>query len=416
MSNSIARSKKQETLKQLIRDLHAGKTVDQVKATFAELVKDVSPAEIAELEQGLIAEGMPESEVKRLCDVHVQVFRESLDAQVHTRPETIPGHPVHTFMAENAATGPVLDEVQAALETLQTQRSATALDQARKALVRLRLLEKHYLRKENLLFPFLEKHGFSGPSSVMWAIHDDIRGGWKSLEKLLTAELGDDLLSQIREQWASLQTAIREMVYKEEQILYPAALQALSSEEWAEIRRQEAEIGYAYVEPGRQWLPVVMASPENGVVQAPIRIGGTPTIGPQGADLALDTGTLSTEQINLILTHLPVEITFVDENDEVRYFSQGKEQIFPRTAAIIGREVQKCHPPDSLDKVQRILDDFRAGRRDVAEFWIQMRGMAVYIRYYAVRDAQGRYRGTMEVTQEISHIRQLEGERRLLDD
>jgi hypothetical protein len=132
--------------------------------------------------------------------------------------------------------------------------------------------------------------------------------------------------------------------------------------------------------------------------------------------LSLDVGALTPQEINWMLTHLPVDLTYVDQDDVVRFFSQTKERIFPRSPAIIGRKVQKCHPPASVHRVQRILDDFRAGRRDVAEFWIQMQGQFIHIRYFAIRDAEGEYQGTLEVSQDVTHIRALEGERRLLDE
>ncbi len=414
MSDSIERARRQETLKGLIQELHDGKSVAEVKGAFAELVRDIGPEEIAELEQNLIAEGLPESEVKRLCDVHVMVFRESLDAQAAARPETIPGHPVHTFLAENAACGPVLESLGRSLEGIKSRLDGDSLTRARQELAHLREYERHYLRKENLLFPYLEKHGFSGPSSVMWAIHDDIRAAWKELDALLTAGPDGDpagFAGSLEEVASPLTTAVREMFYKEENILFPTALQKLSHQEWVEIRQQEADIGYSYVRPGDAWLPVAAVHTEAGELLS------LPTAGQaSGGKLELQTGILTPEQVNLILTHLPVEITFVDEHDRVRFFSQSKEVLFPRSPSIIGRQVQNCHPPASVDKVQRILDDFRANRRDVAEFWIRMRGMLIYIRYFALRDRDGAYRGTMEVTQEITHIQSLQGERRLLDE
>lgn len=420
MSEFIDRAKRQEILKDLIQELHAGKSVDDVKETFARLIQDVAPAEIAEMEQSLIAEGMPETEVKRLCDVHVAVFRESLDAQAEGQPETIPGHPVHTFRAENEAVEQVLAALQTALDALTATPGAAQLKEARQELVHLREYEKHYLRKENILFPYLERHNFSGPSTVMWAIHDDIRAGWKTLDGLLAAGPGDDpaaFKAQMSEVFPPLKTAISEMVYKEENILFPAALEKLSQEEWVEIRAQEPGVGYCYVQPGKRWLSVVSVESEAGDLLTVVPTDGRPGTEPAPAgELHLDTGVLTPEQVNLLLTHLPVEITYVDKDDRVRYFSQTKELIFPRSPAVIGRKVQLCHPPDSIHKVQRILDDFRTGRRDVAEFWIHMKGMFIHIRYFALRDEAGEYQGTMEVTQEISRIRELEGERRLLDE
>ncbi len=410
-------TKRKETLKMLIRELHAGKTVEDVKDEFAALLRDVGATEVAEMEQALIAEGLPEMEIKRLCDVHVAVFRESLDA--HPSPETLPGHPIHTFRAENSAAARVLDALQEALDALETRpgaahrlRSGQAqLEQASARLRELREYEKHYLRKENILFPYMEQHGFTGPSSVMWAIHDDVRAGWKALDGLLAAGPGDDpaaFNARIVEVFEPLSTAIREMFYKEDNILFPAALEKLSDEEWRAIRAQEPEVGYCYVEPGNQW-------PLGSI---PLETAPSPVEAQAAAEnlLPLDTGALAPQQINLLLTHLPVDITYVDKDDTVRFFSQGKERIFPRSPAIIGRQVQKCHPPASVHRVQKILDDFRAGHRDVAEFWLQMQGMFIHIRYFATRDEQGEYQGTLEVTQDITRIRTLEGERRLVDD
>lgn len=409
MSDFIDHAKRQEILKGLIQELHAGKSVDDVKETFARLIQDVGPEEIAEMEQSLIAEGMPETEVKRLCDVHVAVFRESLDAQAQARPETIPGHPIHTFRAENRAAEKVLTALQEAIDALKATPGAAQLEKARQELARLREYEKHYLRKENVLFPYLEQHNFSGPSMVMWAIHDDIRAGWKSLEQLLAAGPGDDpaaFQASLDETFPPLKTAISEMFYKEENILFPTALEKLSADEWLAIRAQESEVGYCYVKPGHQWPPTA-AAPTPLPVGAPVAAGEL---------LHLDTGALTGQEINRLLIHLPVDITYVDKDDTVRYFSQAPERIFPRAPAIIGRKVQKCHPPASVHRVQRIIDDFRAGRRDVAEFWIQMEGKFVHIRYFAVRDERGEYQGTLEVTQDVTRIRTLEGERRLLDD
>ena len=140
------------------------------------------------------------------------------------------------------------------------------------------------------------------------------------------------------------------------------------------------------------------------------------TAGVAQGMIPLQVGALTAEQIDLMLQSLPVHVTFVDENDEVRYFSQGRERVFQRSPAIIGRKVQNCHPPQSVHKVQQIVEDFRAGRRDVAEFWIQMQGMFVHIRYFALRDESGAYQGTLEVSQDLAPLRALEGERRLLDD
>jgi DUF438 domain-containing protein len=408
-------AKRQEILKRVIRDLHEGKTVDEVKGQFAALLRDVGAEEIAQLEQALIDEGLPEMEVKRLCDVHVAVFRESLDAQA--RPEAIPGHPVHTSRAENEAAARALDALQEALGALIAEATPGEADlaQARERLRVLREYEKHYLRKEHILFPYLERHGFTGPSSVMWAIHDDVRAGWKALDGLLTAGPADDpsaFSARLDEVFEPLSTAIREMFYKEENILFPTALEKLTEDEWVAIRAQEPDVGFCYVDSDSQRVPET----------TPPAAEPSPPVETEARGLLqLDTGALTVQEIRRLLNHLPVEISYVDREDTVRFFSQAEERIFPRSPAIIGRQVQKCHPPASLHRVQRILDDFHAGRRDEAEFWIQAGpvgagGRFIHIRYFAVRDERGEYQGTLEVVQDVTHIRALEGERRLLDE
>ncbi len=409
MSEHINNStRREETLKAVIRRLHQGETVEAVKADFAQLLRDVGPSEIAELEEALITEGLPEAEVKRLCDVHVAVFRESLDTQAP--PQERPGHPVHTFRAENDAAEAVLGELERAITALEHDpEDGPRWKRVGTLLALLREYERHYLRKENILFPYMEKRGFSGPSSVMWAIHDDVREEWRSLGQLL--ERGPDqdaagAVAQIRNQFTWLATTIRDMFYKEANILFPTALEKLGEEAWREIRAQEAEIGYSYVEPGDDWPEKEAPAAESPTAGAPVQSGGL---------LSLEIGALAPAQINLLLGNLPLDITYVDAKDEVRFYSHGQERVFPRSPAVIGRRVQQCHPPQSVDRVQQILDAFRAGRHDVAEFWIQMQGRFVHIRYFALRDEEGAYQGTLEMVQDITALRELEGERRLLD-
>jgi len=407
------RERRKEQLKRLIRLLHEGRTVEEVKEEFAALLRDVGALEVAEIEQALIEEGLPEMEIKRLCDVHALVFRESLEAQ--EQPESLPGHPIHTLRAENEAAEEVLGRLEKAVDDLAASPDEERLARARERLGELREYERHYLRKENILFPYLERHGFTGPTAVMWAIHDDVRAWWKELDGLLAAGPGDDpegFVARVREVFDLMAHAVREMFFKEEQILFPTSLELLTLEEWLEVRAQGPEVGYCYVEPGDRWPPAGTELPE----PAPPRPAEAPRPAAVRGLLPLEVGALTPKQVDLLLNHLPVEISFVDAGDTVRYFNRAQERIFHRTPAVIGRKVQKCHPPASVHRVQRILDDFRAGRREVAEFWIQMQGRFIHIRYFAVRDEKGEYQGALEVVQDVTAIRALEGERRLLDE
>ncbi|MBN1920642.1 MAG: DUF438 domain-containing protein [Anaerolineae bacterium] len=402
---------RQEKLKGIIRQLHEGKSVADVQAEFADLLEDVGGDEIVNIEQALVAEGLSPDLIKPLCDVHVAVFRGSLDQQLD--PETTPGHPIFTFRAENLAVQRVLNDLAEALEDLKNLPHKPTLARARELTAKLMLYERHYLRKENILFALLERTGFTGPSKVMWAVHDDIRKGWKALSAVLASDdvvKAPDLEARIAGIFEPMAHAIREMIYKEDKILFPASLERLTEADWAAVRAQEEEIGYAYIQAGRQWQPRLDPREVEAATSAEAK-----TVIAEGL-IPLSVGALTPAQLDLMLKALPVDVTFVDEHDQVRYFSQGRERIFPRSPAIIGRAVQNCHPPQSVDRVQRIVEDFRAGRRDVAEFWIQMHGMFIHIRYFALRDADGAYRGTLEVSQNLTPLRALEGERRLLDE
>jgi uncharacterized protein len=397
-------TRRKETLKSVLRQLHEGKSVEDVKAEFGALAREASSSEIAEVEQLLMDEGLPAEEIQNLCDVHVAVFQEGLDQAAS--PETISGHPVHTFRAENEIAIRFITEMQAAFEKYQAYSTPESLQTLRHQLEVFKDFDTHYRRKENLLFPYLEKYGFVGPSKVMWGLHDEIRAKIKNFGMLLQ-NAGPVMVPMMAAALNDLEDAIRSMIYKEEKILFPTALELLKAADWAAIYDQEPEIGHFLVMRGSPSTPPPAAAPVQTETEVPVNSAG---------ELPLDTGLLTLDQINLMLRHLPVDITYVDENDIVRYFSQSSERIFERTPAIIGREVQNCHPPQSVHRVQRILDDFRSAQRKEAEFWIQMGPRFVHIRYFALWDSAGAYRGTIEVTQDLAPLRALEGERRLLDD
>ncbi len=348
------------------------------------------------MEQQLIREGMPVAEVQRLCDLHVGVFKTGLEEQEVQAP---PGHPVHTYVSENLVFAGLVDRLSQLIGQLTEVGALASLKSDLSGVTaQLAHLETHYLRKENQLFPYLEQHGVTGPTKVMWGVHNEIRQMLKSLQEALLTDNGEDVASHA----SQLARAVSEMIYKENKILFPLALENLSKQEWIQMRKGEEEIGYCFNRPAAEWPPSEETVSEQG--------------GREMADaLKLSTGELTLEQIDGLLKYLPVDVSFVDEQDSVRYYSDTPERIFPRSPAVIGRNVENCHPPKSIDKVRQILDAFREGRKDKAEFWIQLDGHFILIRYFAVRDTAGKYLGCLEVSQDITGIRKLEGERRLLD-
>jgi uncharacterized protein len=399
-------ARRQQVLKSVLNQLHEGKSISDVQGEFAEFLRGATSSEVAQVEQSLIEDGMPVEAIQQLCDIHVAVFQEGLDAESH--PEMLPGHPIYTLQSENQVVGQYLDQVGGLIARLRPDSHPNILKQILEQFNELREYDRHYLRKENLLFSYLERYGFVGPSTVMWGIQNDIRDQWREIGAILEAAVEGtkavDALA-LNVLFNAMAEAVRSMVYKEDKILFPNALERLSHEDWVSIREQENDIGYFLVTAGPLWPP--KAQPGEEDTAEPAMIDGL---------VELFCGQLAPDQIALLLQHLPVDITFVDEDDRVRFFSETKDRIFPRSPAIIGRKVQFCHPPQSVDRVQSIVSDFRAGERDEAEFWIQMKGRFVHIRYFALRDQQGTYRGTLEVTQDITSLRALEGEHRILDE
>jgi hypothetical protein len=394
---SPTRGQRLEELKQIIGHLHAGGDLDEARARFARAVEDVEASEIAAMEEELIRGGLPVSEVQRLCDVHVGAFRQVLDE--HAEVETPAGHPVHTYMAANKVITELANSLGGVAREIAAGKDVDGnLVHSLDVLGRLAGVENHYQRKENQLFPVLERHGVTGPSQVMWGVHDEIRAALKDTRA--AAEKRDARAFSTAA--PALARDIIEMVYKEEKILFPLALQTLSEDEWVDLRRGEDELGYALAKPAAPWPSGQGAAP------------ASPSAAGQGL-LGLLTGELSLDQMNLIFTHLPVDLSFVDETDTVRFYSEGLARIFPRSPAVIGRKVQNCHPPKSVHVVQDILDSFRAGKQSVAEFWILLHGKFIHIRYLAIRDKAGVYRGCLEVSQDVTEIRQLQGEHRLLE-
>ncbi|MHA1930825.1 MAG: PAS domain-containing protein, partial [Candidatus Thorarchaeota archaeon] len=202
---------------------------------------------------------------------------------------------------------------------------------------------------------------------------------------------------------SELLVAIEEMIYKEENILFPMSLENLSEYDWGKVRFGEEEIGYAWITPGEDWKPVTTID----IHQVDFK--------PESPTINLNTGNLTQKEIDLLLRHLPLDISFVGVDEEVKYYSATDERIFPRSPAVIGRNVITCHPSNSYDKVKKILTYFKEGKKDKAVFWIKMKERLLLIGYYAVRDENGEFMGTLEASQDVTDIKNLEGERRLLD-
>ncbi|OHE03529.1 MAG: hypothetical protein A2525_01640 [Sulfurimonas sp. RIFOXYD12_FULL_36_11] len=306
------------------------------------------------------------------------------------------GHPVTNYLDENIVIREICMKIENIFDVanLQTYQPTLTL------LYELSKIHIHYLRKEDQLFPYLEKHGFTYPSTGMWKFHDEMRANLKTVTKAVErGALNDETLELMKETVKN----IFDMTTREEKMLLPTSLKLLTQEEWIKIRKEEEEskdeIGYGFIENPPMW-----PSESDEDVQ-------TATLDK----LLLQTGSLSQAQLNLFFSHLPFDVTFVDENDRVLFFNKGSERTFPRSPSVIGREVKFCHPPKSVDTVLTILEAFKDGSKESAEFWITFNERLIHIRYFALRDKEKKYKGVVEITQDITDIKKIEGERRLLD-
>ncbi len=401
------RQQRIEVMKTLIRQLHQGLAEQHVKRQLETLLDEADYSDVFMMEVQLIHEGIPAEAIQDLCDTHTRVLKSHLDLQ--ETPKTIPGHPVNTFIRENRELTRTTTRIRHLLETikaLSADAEATPhMDEIHQLLNNLMDVEKHYLRKEYLLFPYFEKNELPGPPTVMWGKHDEARellkGTLDAFQEVNQFTAGEAAaFNQFAVQ--SVIDAIDDMVYKEEKILYPTALNLLTEQDWYEIYLQSDEYGYCLYEPQFEWTPeggfhkeIKKSVAQDGRVQMP-------------------TGSFKLEELIAIFTAMPFDLTFVDQNDMVRYFSPGADRVFARSRAVLGRKVQYCHPPKSVHIVNQIVKDFKSGKQDRARFWINLHGRMVYIVYYAVRNDAGEYLGTLEITQDLTEVRELEGERRLL--
>lgn len=406
MSELIDNSRQRKAkLKELILKLHAGESEEKVREELLITLSRIPYGEVVEVEQELISEGLPEEEILKLCDAHSAVLEGRVDLSAS---KDIPaGHPVDVMIKENAELKQVAARASGLLKRIGETGSENIPDDVLTLLGLFNQLydvDKHYLRKEYLLFPYLENQGITGPPKVMWGKQDEIReliGG--SIEVLRTENITvEELVASAEIILKPALKGVDDMIVKEEEILFPMALDKLSDKDWLEIDRQSLEIGFCLYDPREKWSP------------AGAEAEGVNEMQKEGSKIQLPSGNFSAEELLAILNSLPVDMTFVDKDDKVKYFSQGEERIFQRNRAILNRDVRHCHPPASSHIVDKIIEDFKSGKENRAPFWIQMGGKFIHIEYFALRSESGEYLGTLEVSHDISRYRKLEGEQRIL--
>lgn len=409
MSEYINNSEyRQAKLKEIIKQLHQGKSVEEVKEEFQKHFSDVTTTEISQIEQTLIKEGLAVEEVQKLCDVHASVFKGSI-SDIHATKDysKIIGHPINILVEENKAIEKLIeDEIKPHVDAYFKKPNPNSHLMLRIGFEKLMEIEHHYARKEYVFFPFLEKYNITAPPKVMWGVDDEIRVLLKDINKILNSP--DINNEELKIKIDEVINKVLEMIFKENNILIPLMSETFSFYDWIKIDEASVEYPYCLVKPLHPWK---MESKEELEKR---KENETKII--NSSEVEFDAGSLSPKEINAIFNTLPLDITFVDVNDKVKYFSQDQNRIFQRPKSIIGRDVSLCHPPASVGVVEKILENFKTGKKDHEDFWIQRGDLFVVIRYFAIRDSEGNYLGTLEVTQNIKPLRDLQGEKRLLDE
>lgn len=369
---------------------------------YRDAIDHMTPHDMLKMEEKQLQMGITPGEIKQEVEKVINVFTKSLNSYLWKKPSE--GTFLYTLMLENEAFTFRLNRVKKILkgyrgmETEEFKRMKTEL------LPRFRefqAFEAHYVKKENILFPYLEEvWEYYRPLQVMWSLHDDIR---RTLKEVI-AMLEDDT-----SQWSDFNrllgryySLVFRMIQKEDSIIFPVASETVNEPAWHEMMQQSFDYPFPFIDPPHK--PVVHATETESQLLPEIP-----------GSIVSETGRMTAEQALLVFNSLPVDITVVDEHDKVLYFNRGEDRLFPRSPAIVGRRVQNCHPPESVHVVEQIIEAFRNGERDHADFWITMRGRFVLIRYFALRNVDGSYKGVVEVSQDVTEIRELTGERRLLN-
>ena len=392
-------------------------SLEEARKALKDRVHHLAPYEIAIIEQEMVEETEDEC-IKEDIQAMLEVFQDVLVTKDQELPEN---HPISCYRRENAKMKELLLSVE---DLVQYPLIKNQWLELYEDLLKFKI---HLSRKQNQLYPVLEKKGFTRPTTTMWTLDDFIRDEISECYNLLLEDKEEEFIGK----QAELVADVRDLMDKEENILYPTSLEMINEEEFRYMAEGDREIGFAYIsvqadKSGNSASASSSASastagaPLSGLSSAPgfaEELAGL--LGKYGFNnkeekLNVTTGQLTLEQINLIYQHMPVDLSYVDENELVCFYTDTKHRVFPRSKNVIGRDVKNCHPKTSVHIVEEIIKKFRSGEQDKAEFWINKPDLFIYIIYYAVRDENGKFRGVLEMMQDCTHIRSLQGSQTLL--
>jgi DUF438 domain-containing protein len=372
-----------------------GEMTSNLVANYQQVIDLAGPADVIAVVDQLVQLQIPMPELKKGINKALNLLSKSLQEFPYEPP--VSGSFLHVLILNNEQIDQRLKAIRPLLKVInQDSKNRTSGNELKIELIDLSGIDLHYQIKENVLFPLIEKYLPDYRClQVMWSFHDDIRRNLKEAIRLLDSPDFD--LKILNRLCGDIFFNIYAIRFREEHILFPIISEVIPESELNALLPESLEIGFPFARPELFHQEIYVSIPEFS------------------GEIDLKTGFLSAEQIRLVFNHLPVDITYVDENNQVKFFSTPEKRIFRRTNSIIGRDVKNCHPHESVHVVEQIVEAFRKGEKDKASFWIPMKGEFILIQYFAVRDEQGNYRGVLEVSQEITEIRKLQGENRLLD-
>ncbi len=408
---------------------------ETAEAEILQTFNTITPEEFAYSEQKMKEMGYTDMEMHEKMNSLIELFRNKI---VQKEEELPKGHPIKTYIEENDAIKKLIKEIEIKTKKYSIDKKFIK-NEWLEIYDKLYQFNTHLSRKQHQLFSMLEKKGFDRPSRIMWTFDNAVRDNINSAIRMLNEENVDEK-AFFEQQSIAIELTL-DIMDKEEQILYPTSLKLISEEEFRKMRKGDDEIGYCLIERPTEFYfidkeeekikeKIIENKAENvsgnnfmtdlaGLLQ---KYGMTGNKEESKSNENLETkifdvkqGKLTLEQINLIFQHMPVDLSYVDENDLVKFYSDTKHRVFPRSAGVIGRNVKNCHPAESVDSVMEIIDNFRNGKQDEIDFWIQTpKGDFIYIYYVAVRDEKGKFRGVLEMMQNATKIRSLTGQRKIV--
>ena len=447
MTEQMSLEERKAKLAEILRILQEDGDFDQAKARFKAAFDQVSVREITEAERALIAGGLNPAEIQNLCTVHAEVFRGAIGQSKESPAFARPGHPVHTLKLENMVIASLVnDALLPDLDKYVQDPRTAVLARIRQELADLRTIGKHYARKEISIFPLMTKYGITAPPQVMWGVDDDIRGWIREAAACAEEESPD--LEELSQKVNRAAKEVTEMIFKEEAIMVPLLADVASPDDWRKVKEDEPQFGYTLINPPVNWRPSQQELADfakkprdldqlaknwneqisafagqlggnekaNYDAQLPVAPAASASKGPAALGqvfLQFAQGGLNFDQLSAILDLLPFDLAFVDKDDIIRYFG-GNCGFYPHSANDLGMNLFSIHMPKSVAKVKQIVADLRSGKKDKHEFWFELRGRFVYIQYIAVRDQQGQYMGVLEVLQDATHVRGLQGNKKEL--